>query len=96
MPRKFTAYPSKFPTTPIKATTEKDKLANDVVALLSQSNRIVEDFLTDGEFDPYATLTDSEDMSQQLYRASVNFQQAIQDAVDTYREATTFDVSLQM
>ena len=92
MSRRFTKYPSKS----ITANTQTISLANDVTRLLAQSDNLINQFQDSGrEFDPYAALAGDEDMSQILYDASVDFQAEIQAAVDKYRKATTFNVSLR-
>ena len=92
MSRRFIKYPSKSVT----ANTQSSSLANDVTRLLAQSDNMIAQFRDAGrEFDPYDALTGNEDMSQLLYSASVNFQADIQEAVDKYRDATTFNVSLR-
>ena len=75
------------------STNSSNSLISDVTALLKQSDEIIANH--SGEFDPFSALDGTEDMSQRLYGASVNFQAAIQTAIDEYREATSFYVGLK-
>ena len=78
----------------VKSSTEVNPMVKEVSDLIMLSDAIIDNFKKKNEFDPYAALDGSEDMSQILYTASVNFQATIQDAIDKYRNSTTFDVHL--
>ena len=78
----------------VKSSTEVNPMVKEVSDLIMLSDAIIDNFKKNNEFDPYAALDGSEDMSQILYTASVNFQATIQDAIDKYKNSTTFDVHL--
>lgn len=68
--------------------TKETDLITQVTQKLQYAEKIIAQSSSEGfEFDPYDALTDNETMGQMLYRACVQFEAAIDDAIYDFDKA---------
>ena len=65
----------------------QQKQIDDLLITINWCNAYIEDFRKNGDFDPLSILTDTETPQQKLFGVCIDFETAIEKAIEDFTEA---------